>query len=259
MKPTLRTAARTTKPDTDPWRLGVRYRRTVGPDGEEIFEEVPLRPEDLLFPEEGDQPVYLRGHSRDCTYLEVVADEFAETRPGLQAFREHRIDYGIPGIPPLGPDISLFSGAHHWDELRGTFPVKLMRAKALLAIEVTSPDLDSLRNDLEVKVDLYFRCKVRVYAIVDRCSGPRSDKVRVLGYRATRTRYVPIEPDEDGRIWLEPLEMWLGVEKDRAICYDKHGNRIAPPNERARRAEAKAAELAKRVAELEAQLRRGRK
>ena len=90
----------------------------------------------------------------------------------------------------------------HWDERRGTFPVKLMRAKARLAIEVTSPDLETLRNDLEMKVDLYFRCKVPVYAIVDRCTGPRGDKVRVLGYRAARTRYVAIDPDDIGGVLL---------------------------------------------------------
>jgi hypothetical protein len=218
---------------------------------------VPLRPEDLLFPEEGDQFVSTKGHIRDCSYLEGVAEDFADAHPGTLAFREHRIDFGVQGIQPLLPDLSLFKCADEWDINRGTFPVKPMRAKSLLTLEVSSGD--TRRNDLVLKPDLYYRAKVPLYVIIDRRAGRSRNELRLLAYRAARGGYVPLAPDEHGRIWLEPLEMWLGIEKDRAICYDKDGNRIAPANEQARQAKAQATELAKRVADLEAQLRRGRK
>jgi len=139
-----------------------------------------------------------------------------------------------------------------------------MHAKALLLIEVTSPE--TRRNDLEVKPDLYHRCKVPLYAIVDRQGGERGDEVRLIGYRATRTRFAPLPLDERGWLWLEPVRLWLAVEQDRVICYDENGRRIPPPNERARAAEALAREaereksdLQKRVEQLEAQLRRARR
>ncbi len=135
----MRTAARTTKADDDPWRLGTRYRRTIGPDGQAHYEKMPLRPEDLLFPEEGDQPVYTMGHSRDCTYLEEVGGQFMEGNPGILALREHRIDFGVKGTEPLGPDISLFSGVRDWDINRGTFPVKLMRRRRCLPSKSRRP------------------------------------------------------------------------------------------------------------------------
>jgi hypothetical protein len=270
MKPTMKAAARATAPDADPWRLGVRYRRVVGPDGEEHVEELPLRPEDLLYPEEGDQPVYTRGHSRDCTYLEVVFDDRCESRPGMLTLREHVVDFGVPGLKPLGPDVIVLDGVRDWDNSRGTFRVVGMLAKTLLVVEVTSPDTRD--NDLELKPALYHRCKVPLYVIVDRQAGESGKEVCVLGFRRTRTRYAPLAPDEHGRVWLEPVGLWLGVEGDRAVCYDERGERIAPPNERvrvaevaalaARRAEKKAkrekAQMQKRIEELEAQIRQSR-
>ena len=53
----------------DPFRLGWRWVRQRGPDGTETFERVPLRPEDLLHPEEDDFLVTNDAHDRVCTYL----------------------------------------------------------------------------------------------------------------------------------------------------------------------------------------------
>ncbi len=130
-----------------------------------------------------------------------------------------------------------------------------------------------------MKVDLYHRCKVQFYAVVDRHSGATRNELRLLGYRAIQARFVPVPLDARGWLWVEPMRLWLAVEKDRAICYDADSNRIAPPNERANRAEAEAphsqgaqmqalataqkaerekADLQKRIDELEQQSRRGR-
>ncbi len=251
MKAATGATARTTGREADPWRLGFRTCRVVGPDGQEHEEDRPLTPEDFVFPEEEDRFMYNRGHARDCNYLEDILDERCVARPGLLALREHRVDFGIIGIRPLGPDLSVFSRVRDWDNRRGTFRVLEMRAKSLLVIEVTSPVTRD--KDLVVKLDLLHRCKVPCYAIVDRQAGEDGDEVRVLGYKRARTRYLPLT-EENGRVWLEPVGLWLGVEKDRAICYDEKGERLAPPNERAQKAEREKDRLQKRVEQLEAEL-----
>ena len=59
----MKAAARITTPSRDKWRYGERYLRHVGADGEVSCEIVPLRKEDLLYPEEGDRPVLTDDHS----------------------------------------------------------------------------------------------------------------------------------------------------------------------------------------------------
>jgi hypothetical protein len=270
MKPTMKAADRATAPDVDRWRYGERHVRRVDPDGRAFYETVPLKQEDLLFPQEGDRPVLTDDHSRDWRYLFGVLDGETARHSGRRVLGDHRIDFEVRGIEPLGPDLIVLDGVGEWDGTRGTFPVRTMGAKALLTIEITSPD--TRVYDLGVKVELYHTCKVQGYAVVDRQAGADRNEVRVVGFRRTRTRFVPLPQDEQGRVWLEPVGLWLGVEGDRAVCYDESGKRIAPPEERARAAEAEAraarraekkaerekAEMQKRIEELEAELRRTR-
>ena len=58
----------------------------------------------------------------------------------------------------------------------------------------------------------------------------------------------------EGRLWLEPLQLWLGVDGGRVVCYDAEGREIedyAGVEDRARTAEAKSeeAEAARNAAE----------
>jgi hypothetical protein len=263
MKPTMKGTARATTAEADRWRYGERHLRRVGPDGRVSYERVPLKKEDLLFPQEGDRPVLTDDHSQDWRYLFGVLDSQAARHPGRRVFGDHRVDFEVPGIEPLGPDLIVLDGVGEWDGSRGTFPVVTMGARALLALEITSPD--TRENDLEVKPGLYYRCKIPCYAVVDRQAGESRDEVRVLGFRRTRTRYAPVAPDERGRIWLEPGGVWLGVADRRAVCFDRRGRRLTPPQEQAaaatralKKADREKSALEQRVRELEAELRRTR-
>jgi Uma2 family endonuclease len=263
MKRTMKGTARETSPDTDPWRYGERHLRRVGPDGQVSYERVPLRKEDLLFPQEGDRPVLTDDHSQDWRYLFGVLDSQAARHPGRRVFGDHRIDFQLPGLEPLGPDLIVLEGVGEWDGSRGTFPVVTMGARPLLVLEITSPD--TRENDLEVKPALYYRCKIPGYAVVDRQAGESRNEVRVLGFRRTRTRYAPVAPDERGWVWLEPVGLRLGVADRRAVCFDSRGRSIIPPQQQAaaaararRKAEREKTALEERVRELEAELRRAR-
>ena len=194
--------------DTDPFRLGTRYLKEVGPDGEVSYRMVPLREEDLLFPQEEDRPVENVFHRRILAYLHGVLEILLAKRPDAIVFSNHRIDFGVDGMEPLGPDVVVFVESNReWEGPSGTFEVIEYAARPLLVVEVTSPGTRS--NDLSSKVGFYFEAGVPFYAVVD--TGPKGNWSRVVlrGYRATPEGYSPVEPDEKGRLWLSPLNQWL--------------------------------------------------
>jgi len=238
----------------DPWRYGSRYLRREGPDGAVSYEEVPLRKEDLLHPEEGDRPVLTEGHVNDCSYLRDVFKTWAAGKLDALVLSDHRVDWQVPGLRPLGPDVVVFRNVHRpWDPERGTFPVADFGARTLLVIEVTSPD--TRVNDLGIKVGLYHRAGVPFYAVVDRHQTRGGLDLRLLGYRADPadpTQYAHVAPDERGRLWLDQARMWLAAENGRAVCYDEQGNRI--PDYPQLAVDARAA--VDRIKELEAELQR---
>ncbi|HVS37736.1 MAG TPA: Uma2 family endonuclease [Gemmataceae bacterium] len=212
----------------DPWRCGWRYVRRQRPDGTEYREQVPLGPEDILFPQEEDFIVHTEGHNDDCRYLKTVLQERARGREGMLVLCDHRVDWEVTGLRPLGPDVAVFDGLREaWDRHRGTLPVRTWGARTLLVIEVTSPD--SRVNDLGIKVEFYHRVGALFYAVVDRRESRRDAETRLFGYHvdpANPGRYSEVQPDERGRIWLETVRLWLGLENDRAVLYEERGDRI---------------------------------
>ncbi|MDW8232749.1 MAG: Uma2 family endonuclease, partial [Roseiflexaceae bacterium] len=146
-----------------------------------------------------------------------------------------------------------------------------------LIVEITSPETRG--HDVITKVDHYELAGVPLYVIVDAVDRRGQPGVRLIGYRLTPQGYQTLAPDDQGRLWLAPVRVWLGVRDGDIICYDEAGNPLgdhlalvqalrdeerarrdaearAADEERARRAaEARAAEAEARVRELEAVLR----
>ena len=209
----------------DPFWLGRRYLKEVGPDGEETYREVPLREEDLLFPQEGDRLVVTDPHVQNMLYLRGALDILLRDRPDAKVFSDHVIDFGVEGIRPLGPDVVVFVDLKEpWHARSGTFEAVEFAARPLLVVEMTSPD--TRRNDLAPKVDLYYRVGVPYYAIVDH--GPRGDwsPVVLRGYRAGQGGYSPVQPDEKGRLWLPTLNLWLVPENEKVFLCTADGERL---------------------------------
>ncbi len=46
-------------------------------------------------------------------------------------------------------------------------------------------------------------------------------RITLIAYWLEGTAYKPVEPDEQGRVWLEPVGLWLGVKKDPATGGDR--------------------------------------
>jgi hypothetical protein len=87
--------------------------------------------------------------------------------------------------------------------------------------------------------------------------------VRLIGYTLTPEGYRVLAPDDQGRLWLAPVRVWLGVRDGEIICYDESGRplgdhlalvRALQEEEQARR-EAEARAVAEEQARREAEAR----
>jgi colicin import membrane protein len=249
-------------PKEDPWRLGWRYLPEVGPDGQTRYKQVPLTQDDLLHPQEEDFVVNNGVHDDICTHLRDALFTHFAGRPEVVVLHDYRVDWGVEGVQPLGPDFSVFDNIHiSWDRMRGTFYVAELDAKPLLAIEVTSP---STRNvDLNEKVDLYFRAGVPYYAIVDPQPMPQEGyEIRLMGYQIDtpkRRKYHRDRLDERGRLWLETIRLWLSAEGEHVVCFNERGDRLIDLPEALRaanKATVRAVAAEARMKEMEAELQR---
>src|SRR5205823_13507643 len=109
------------------------------------------------------------------------------------------------------------------------------------------------------------RARVPLYVIVDReqVEGP----VKLIGYRYAPQEYEEMPLDAQGRLWLEPLGLWLGTRGNRVVCYDgATGQELGDytqVSQQAERLSQQAERLSQdlgtaeeRIRELEAELRR---
>jgi colicin import membrane protein len=124
-------------PDPDPYRYGWRYVRQTRSDTE-AFDQVPLTLEDV-HPEVGDFIVQTDPHDSDRAYLKAVFKARLNDDRSAAVLSDCRVDWNIPGVRPLGPDVAVFFGVRRhtcWS----TFDVSEEKARPALVIEVTSPE-----------------------------------------------------------------------------------------------------------------------
>jgi Uma2 family endonuclease len=162
-------------------------------------------------------------HDIDRTYLRTTIG--ARLPRGWIILSSCRVDWGVPGIEPHGPDISVFKGLRGRKKNWKTFYVASEKAKPVAVVEITS---SSTRvNDLKIKVDEYYRAGVPLYAIVDARERGNVRELQIIGYQSGERRYEKIQLDARGRLLLEPLGIWLGAEGGQVCCWDaRTGERL---------------------------------
>ena len=240
----------------DPYCYGWREIPRPLPNGNTIYERVPLTLEDILHPQVGDFRMHTEEHERFCAYLYNVLTAQVANDPTAIILHDVRVAWAHSEIKPHGPDLSVIFNVdqrQNWS----TFSEIAEATKPSLIIEVTSPGTYFV--DLEKKVDHYAQVSVPFYAIVDIAIRRDMPEKRLLGYQLTEDGYQSITPNANGWLWLAPVNLWLGWHGADIACYDTNGNLIedytAVTTARAE-AEGRAAEAEERVRELEEELRR---
>jgi colicin import membrane protein len=206
-----------TLPADDPFRYGWRFVRRIGPDGREELEQVPLTLEDVLHPQVDDVIPERPIHERDRRYLADVFNYRLPRAAGNRVLSDCIVNWGVPGIRNHSPDISVFTGLRQQPpENVGIFDLVASGGRCRLAVEIVSPDART--NDVDIKVDEYFRAGVPLYVIVDqeRENGPR----QLLGYRPGPAGYERIPLNAEGRLPLADLGLCLALRDERLVCFD---------------------------------------
>ena len=202
--------------ESDPFRYGWRYVKVRGPDGTETFDQVPLTLEDVLFPETGDFIVQTDLHDTDSSYLKAVFNARLAGKPQAVAVSDCRVDWNLPGVRPLGPDVAVFFGIKRRKDW-ATLNVAAEGARPVLVVEVTSTG--TRVNDVEIKPEYYHRARVPLYVIADVLEEDEETRhMELIGYRYAPEGYERIAPDARGWIWLDPLGIWLGVVQDPQLA-----------------------------------------
>jgi len=259
-----------TKAGAASFGYGWRYVRKKLPNGKIDFEMVPLTLEDLLHPQFGDVHVLSDAHGDDCIYLKDVNKDRYRDDPSVVVFSDCGIYWDKPGLKHHSPDLAVIFGVKQRKEWK-TFHVKIEKVRPALIIEVTSPK--TRVNDLETKVEEYARAEVPHYVIVVAEEQNNHRRLKFVRYQLGAQGYEKQPLDEQGRAWLEPGGLWLGVKEDpqtggdRVALFDPAtGEEIGDyTSQRARaeaeaharaKAEARAAAAERRIRQLEAELRR---
>ena len=207
----------------DPYPYGWREAIRTLPDGTEVLERTPLTLEDILHPQVGDYRMHSDEHERFCNYLYNVFSARLAAQPGAVVLHDLRVAWAHPDFRAHGPDIAVIFNVRRRTDW-STFSEEEEGTKPSLIIEIVSPSTRSV--DVVKKVDHYARVGVPHYIIVDRFER-RGVMVRELvGYRLTPDGYEELNPNADGWLWLEPVNLWLSLEDENLVCYDESGNLI---------------------------------
>ncbi len=249
----------------DPYPYGWREVMRTLPDGTEVLERTPLTLEDILHPQVGDYRMHSDEHERFCNYLYNVLSARLADQPDAIVLHDLRVAWAHPDFRAHGPDISVIFNLRrriNWS----TFSEAEEGTKPSLIIEIVSPSTRS--TDVVTKVDHYARVGVPNYIIVDRFERQGVMERELVGYRLTPAGYEELSPNTDGWLWLEPVNLWIGLNGKDLVCYEESGEAILDyvemTNARAE-AEARAAEetqslaaAEERIRQLEAELQRRR-
>jgi colicin import membrane protein len=242
----------------DPFYYGYRSVERTDERGRITLDVVPLTEDDVLHPQLEDHVTQNEPHNQDVRYIQDACEAQVAGQPDTVVLGDHRIVWDVQGIRPHGPDVAVVLGASRGQ--RSSFDVAQEGVRPELIIEVTSP---ATRNsDLNTKPRQYWRCRVPYFVIVDELPRRRQQQrqLRLIGYERGKRGYRRMPLDSQGRLWLPTVQMWLGHENGRVVCYDQQGKPIPrymeekqarlQAEQALQQAEAEVTRLKKRLREL---------
>jgi len=97
-------------------------------------------------------------HDDDCNYLKYVFKSQLVNVPRSRVVSDCRVDWNLPGVRPLGPDVAVFFDIDRRGDV-ATLDVAAEGATPALVVEVTSPS--TRENDVEHKFDFTIALECR--------------------------------------------------------------------------------------------------
>jgi Uma2 family endonuclease len=255
-------------PPDAPFSYGWRWVPEEQADGSLDWTQVPLTLDDVLHPHLEDYVSQSDTHMRLCMYLYTVLLWHLRHDPTAVVLHDVPMDWGVPRMKGHCPDLTVLRGVHTRFP-RGVFQVKPSGGRVVLVIEVTSPTTRDLDVDNPERPHNKYRQYAQIgiprYLVVDLARQKPGDPMPIQGYRlGARRRYLPLKPDQRGRVWVEPVGLALGPHGDGIAWYDREGKALVDytgvqaqleAEKQAREAEKQAREAAEaRARELEARL-----
>jgi hypothetical protein len=240
----------------DAYYYGYRDEPELQPDGAIRMRRIALTARDHLHPQEGDRFVedslhdFLRSHLRDNFRLPLRHD------PTALVLSNTPIYWDADDLQHHAPDVAVIFGVRQQQPLWSSFSVREQAARPRLIVELVSPRYRD--NDAVHKLAEYHQARVPIYVILDR--EREDDPWSIQAYQRRPRRYVPLPLEEDGRLWLEDLNLWLSAEGQRVRCFDGDSNEelgdLEAVTRKAAQEKARADAAEARLHELQAELAR---
>jgi len=262
-EPQAKALASVTQPDQQDWSLGWRYETVRMANGRDTQVRVPLTEEEARHPQEGYVMPERTEHDRLSDDLCDMLRAYYEMHPNVAVFRNLVFTWDHPAVKPCAPDVVVVPNIRERDADRTQFVVADEGTRPSLAIEIVSRS--SRADDRVEKVRDYALAGVQEYVYIDHTVRRGNHFWELAGFRLQGNQYLPILPDEDGALYLESVNLRIGLENGRLWLEDAATSQDLLTNLQVRQAlraaEQRAAEEAQarqtaeaRLAEVEAQL-----
>jgi Uma2 family endonuclease len=203
-------------PPRDPFYYGWRDVSHVQPDGSTTTAQVPLTLDDHLHPQEGDKFMEGTLHNFLRGFLADVCRSRVQNDPSALVLSDTGVYWDRPELRHHSPDVAVIFGIRQPRDEGPSFAVAAEGKRPRIIIELVTPRYRE--NDVVTKLHQYHQARVPVYVILDR--EHEGDPWVIRAYQRRPRGYVPLPLDENGRLWLEDLNLWLGVEGLRVRCFD---------------------------------------
>lgn len=185
------------------------YRVIRDPQNPQNLLQVELTAEDLLHPQEGDEPVHSSWHAQTTALLLILLKKWCAFISNSLILRNQIVKWR----PEFGhaPDIVFFLNANPKFD-GATFYLYETNAQPQFTLEVVSHSTPEVaENDTVKKLGHYYQVGVPQYILVDREEVKGVWVAKLTNYVRGQTSYVIGEKNERGHIALQGTPYFLGV------------------------------------------------
>lgn len=216
---------------------------------------------DIELPYDDGEPLESHWHRLQINLLGEVLEQYWQARNDFFAGGNMFVYYSLTQArnrDDKGPDFFVVQGVDRYRPRRSWILWEEGGRYPDVIVELLSPT--TAAADLGKKKDLYEQVfKTFEYFCVD------PDGATLQGWRLLGTRYEPIAPNAQGRLWSEKLQLWLGFQagsfqgtKDNWVrFFDPAGKRLPTSGDMAQaehgRAEAERSRAQTALAQAEAE------